>query len=237
MNRDPIGERGGHHLYGFVSNQPIVRADPFGLTYSEEAIQFVSLAELRQRSGSTRTHGWTPWASHWTPVVFVHWIEEESGGCCARVKCAKPLHVSVRTLIANDIVGSIYTQEGFNALVEHENRRREAYRRGYATYIAPVSEQGEQAMKCGRICRPGAGEAKRALLEYLDDIQRDAISRYERYELRQQAGITFEDMEGNISMLNGLRHGYRSVHAIAAPGDASNPPTNKPCPWSYLPRR
>ena len=30
-NRDPIGERGGMNLYGFVNNTPVNRFDPFGL--------------------------------------------------------------------------------------------------------------------------------------------------------------------------------------------------------------
>ena len=32
LNRDPIGERGGLNLYGYVRNSPVSGIDPFGLT-------------------------------------------------------------------------------------------------------------------------------------------------------------------------------------------------------------
>jgi RHS repeat-associated protein len=33
LSRDPIGERGGRNLYGFVGNNPIRRVDPWGLAW------------------------------------------------------------------------------------------------------------------------------------------------------------------------------------------------------------
>ena len=33
LNRDPIGERGGLNLYGYVGNDPLDRIDPLGLAY------------------------------------------------------------------------------------------------------------------------------------------------------------------------------------------------------------
>ena len=33
LNRDPLGEEGGINLYGYVSNSPLSRIDPFGLCY------------------------------------------------------------------------------------------------------------------------------------------------------------------------------------------------------------
>jgi RHS repeat-associated protein len=35
LSRDPIGERGGANLYGFVNNNPIYWVDPLGLKYAE----------------------------------------------------------------------------------------------------------------------------------------------------------------------------------------------------------
>jgi hypothetical protein len=53
LTRDPIGERGGANLYGFVKNQPTVACDPFGFaTYSIENLPptgwwMLSLADVQ----------------------------------------------------------------------------------------------------------------------------------------------------------------------------------------------
>jgi RHS repeat-associated protein len=225
LSRDPIGDAGGINQYGFVKNRPVSRFDVLGLTYYEEPIENMTLAALRDRFG----HGFlaqTPWAEPWTPVVAIHWVQEYNGGCCAEVKSAKPINVTVRTFVPTYVVGEVFTAQGYQAMLGHEGRRRQAYRNGYDAYLAPVSEKGSQAVKCGKICRSESGAAKKALEQYLDDIQEDALNRYETYELQEQAAISFEDMESNVIPMNDLIHGYRSTHAVR---DAGNP-TDLPCP-------
>ena len=55
INRDPIGEQGGVHLYGFVQNRPIRMIDALGLTTintESEAVDY-----YRSNAGGTVNAG------------------------------------------------------------------------------------------------------------------------------------------------------------------------------------
>ena len=41
IQRDPIGEKGGLNLYGYVGNKPISKVDPFGLSPVDEEVMVV----------------------------------------------------------------------------------------------------------------------------------------------------------------------------------------------------
>lgn len=42
INRDPVGERGGLNLYGFVSNAPVTKIDPLGEREREYCVYLCS---------------------------------------------------------------------------------------------------------------------------------------------------------------------------------------------------
>jgi RHS repeat-associated protein len=56
LTRDPIGERGGLNLYGFVSNNPVSYVDPYGLFVPAPAAA-VMAAMLEGAGGATATAG------------------------------------------------------------------------------------------------------------------------------------------------------------------------------------
>ncbi|NJO21426.1 MAG: hypothetical protein HC838_17215 [Spirulinaceae cyanobacterium RM2_2_10] len=55
-NRDPIEERGGRNLYGFVGNRPIGRIDPFGLIDENSSVAEIE-AEVRSLIQDARDWG------------------------------------------------------------------------------------------------------------------------------------------------------------------------------------
>ena len=46
LSRDPLGEKGGKNLYGFVENRPMGRTDPHGLFTAGEANDIGTLSML-----------------------------------------------------------------------------------------------------------------------------------------------------------------------------------------------
>ena len=48
LNQDPIGERGGINLYGFVGNSPINRVDPFGLFVAANSSDYYTSGQAGQ---------------------------------------------------------------------------------------------------------------------------------------------------------------------------------------------
>src|SRR5437667_10703929 len=47
LNRDPIGEKGGVNLYGFVSNDPVQKSDRLGLAACGNCGEVVTAALVR----------------------------------------------------------------------------------------------------------------------------------------------------------------------------------------------
>jgi RHS repeat-associated protein len=61
LSRDPIAERGGANLYSFVSNDPIIAVDPFGLDFWEDPLSPIYCPIC---GGAELGPGTTPITSH-----------------------------------------------------------------------------------------------------------------------------------------------------------------------------
>jgi RHS repeat-associated protein len=64
LNQDPIGERGGLNLYGFVGNDPINNVDPLGLDWLDNTGDFGA------GFGDSLSFGLTRWARNQFPDTF-----------------------------------------------------------------------------------------------------------------------------------------------------------------------
>lgn len=118
-------------------------------------------------------------------------IDEDGSKCCATVKKAQVIDLTIESYIPTDGVGVELTARGKRDVWAHERRRVKATRIGYNAYFVPA--QGASATKCGKICRKNPGDAKSLLQSYLADLRSAAQTQYNAYNSAQQARITAEN--------------------------------------------
>lgn len=196
LSRDPIEESGGSNLYGFVANSPVDLVDLYGLV-------FRTLFFQGQRPGFRMFTGGADGGMAKPVVTGEHKIEETKRRCCAEVVKAKRIDVLVLQIIParDQAIGIFYTTDSaYNQALGHEERRKEVYRSAYYAYIDPVESDGAQATKCGKICRNSPGQAKLALLSYLDKLQSAGTSQFKSFVSQEQSGIGKDTwvMVGNL---------------------------------------
>jgi RHS repeat-associated protein len=85
LSRDPIGERGGLNVYGFVQNDPIGRVDPLGLDDFDEVTDILTPVELQEFSQTAFFGGQETYTEVQYDDMFVRHTEKLPGdgeSCC-----------------------------------------------------------------------------------------------------------------------------------------------------------
>ena len=168
---------------------PLAATDPTGFIITE-TIDKVPLSVIQRRNPGR-------WATTLTEKKSIgnDWIVEYKDGCCfcAWVKQAVDILLEVKTLIPNDNVGTLWTNNGLAIIEAHEGRRREAIKNGYYAYIEPAFGSGALTKKCNVLCSNSPGEAASALSSYLTELRRRAIEDYNSYVGYHQFGINLEN--------------------------------------------
>jgi len=222
--RDPRGHVDGMNLYEYAGSNPINRIDPYGLTYSE-SVTYDTQQNIINNYGVYAVTGSSTTLRRATPQIMTNTSHQiKDTGCCATVERAQEVAVNIKTILPNDSIGVVYTQNGFIEVQGHESRRRQVYRSGHDAYIDPISGTGSRATRCGRICRQTPGKAKQELLKYLNDNQTLGIRTFIQWNNQQQNAITIESSTWIYS--NGLRDQIGTIHNVP------QPPTlpDIPCP-------
>ena len=217
--QDIMAYEDGPNFYTYVINNPTGYIDPMGLTY-KEIVKTVPLSTIR---GFPNQSNWFASTGATAPAIrgtggFT--LTTEGGKCCASIKKAKKIDVTVTTMLptANTIVGIYVTASGLQSIEGHEARRRSAYKHGYDAYLEPVQLTGSLATKCGTLCCTKAGEAESRLQTYIDNLRADAISKYNSYTQAQMTAISVENSHW-LPPQNGLLPGYDPawIHTVKAP--------------------
>ena len=238
INRDPIAERGGMNLYGFVGNNAMASVDLLGLKYSE-MIKRMTMKELQQLyhesvgayTGAVmgRKMAQPEFAANSQDRIIE---SQKPGKCCAQIKSAREIDLNVLTVLPTDSIGKSDTARGFVAVEGHERRRRAAYREGYNKYLSKVQGSNTLVTRCREICRKEAGLAKKELAHYLDRLRKNAFILFDRWVDIQQDFINQEimhDIRGPQGQY--LTDGYEVyVRQFSAHYDISIPP----CPPKEL---
>jgi len=81
LSRDPIDERGGFNLYGFLRNWPTGNTDLLGLTFNWDPPYLYTRTTYIATLDGGRIYGQTDWY-YFNPQVKVWRSLEPSGGCC-----------------------------------------------------------------------------------------------------------------------------------------------------------
>lgn len=147
LNRDPIEERGGINLYGFVGNDGVNGWDILGLRIQLNS-QILPLAQIFKigRAKKVTAYGLTLVPEfEWTPPTF----EKYSSGDCCCVKVKDPGEVLATVdqyLPSADEIGKFnyiitpilftgFTKNGYEAILEHEKKRYQIYELANKAYL------------------------------------------------------------------------------------------------------
>ncbi len=222
-SRDPIEEEGGESLYGFVVNDGVNRIDGLG-----DRLINVSHDNMQTILSTYNVYAYTGDISSilsgiaYANKTGTHDIREDNGKCCAWVVSAAKIQANVYTIYPyqRSMAGFKYsvTRRGYQAIVAHEGRRQYAYNVAYKRDLAPISEKGRRALRCGKICRSKSGEAKELLEQYLDENQRKAMEEFDAFQDKWQRkiGIT-ENPETNWKTQAGKFNGFKTIVTVGDP--------------------
>jgi hypothetical protein len=205
LSRDPVGERGGLNHYSMTGNSPLNNIDLVGLelvtdvrtlAFNEILLRYPAVGPLGAFTGDVTTGGRSQ-PHVITPTIHIIG-PEQPGRCCAWAERAQQVDVYVTTLLPDpkldNIVGTFFTANGIIEAGQHEARRRLVYEKAYNKYIKPNTADGENVTKCGTICRSFPGDARSALLDYLNRIQQRGIAAFNNWvqqELLNVGGETW----------------------------------------------
>ena len=224
-SRDPIEENGGENLYGFVGNDPIARWDELGLKwiFSTNNSPVNTIRAMRDAPNPNRLAR-TTWPITETGADIINTFKKR-GLCCAKVKKAKVVTITVTMYIPSDL-NNFATRSGMNGIKGHEKRRVKALKYGYKGYLKKANTGffgGGLPKKCGTICDAKPGVAKAKLEAYLKALRAAAIKQFDAYNDPQQAGISGEGRTFEGFLVDSITN----IHNVQRPQNPFNAP---PCP-------
>lgn len=181
-----------------------------------------------------------------TNIDRIKWVNEdivdefrlfENGKClyCAAVRQAKELEVNLTVTVPSlDLDrGFMTTNDGREAVADHEWRRVLAFKLGYDFYIEPAQKRGRLVTKCGVACSEEKDKAKSKLEGYLEDLRKVSSWAWRDWVQKEQDSIEREktyyiNSNGNPLREGELADGYFMTHTVRDPGpDPENLPN---CP-------
>jgi hypothetical protein len=234
-SRDPLGEKGGANLFILTQNDCIWHIDLLGLKFYPYKITWWTIFEInvmgreRGQTGQGLILGWTE-VLEMPKFRGSRQIDKfmQRNCYCAKVKQNYEYQLIVHEYVPNNPIGKFYTEAGFSALNDHEDRRVEAMRRGFDEYFDPVELNGFAATACGTICDAKPGVAESRLEKYLRDLDKAAREQYFDYNLKEQEAIGAENDTGNFIEADGpagkLFDGLKKIHKVRQPPKFKMPP-------------
>ena len=207
VSRDPVGERGGVNLYGFVGNRSVNSPDFLGLSFDLPEVPLTFAQMATSTDGGTTSLGYTDPGDLVGPDEVRLERKSKDGKCCMRVHDAGEFKLSGKSWVATSSplsADQVFRFGGRNVILTasdealewvrgHEVNRVKIYRWAYEDYVEPCERRGKLARKCGWVCRSSAKEAQAELMKYLKDLQDKAAAQFWKYSGEQQDRITVDN--------------------------------------------
>lgn len=235
LNRDPMGEEGGIHLYAFVGNDPANEIDVIGLKLQINDIKYVTsdseeAARMAQQPGADAT--WLGSTTRGTPKGKkqnkVESIPDpaDSKKCCVEIQESIEYDITIDTTIIKGLENIVYTSNGFNAIVQHEERRRSVYPKAYDAYLKVF--EGDILKKCKQcgMNKLQTRSCKEKIKKWLEDEQKTALQEFDDYVTTEQDAISAEN-DSVLKLLTVGEHypipdlwliyGIGSIHTVQTP--------------------
>ncbi|MGJ8635156.1 MAG: RHS repeat-associated core domain-containing protein, partial [Luteolibacter sp.] len=229
-SRDPIEEKGGINLYGFVGNNGISMIDLFGLAFEDEGLEAITLAGRPDNWGAEQLGG--------TPKEFSTPTEKDGTENKVTKECEDPdstskrykvyieksieYDVTVNAKYISDQTGKLYSSAGLQAIQDHEQRRLDAYSAGYDEYLKIF--ESDITSKCSKSDLTGlqANAYLKKLEKWLTTKQGDSKRLYKSWTEAQQKGITGESGSYRDVGGNQWDYGKNIFNSIGSPHQNTN---------------
>ncbi|MBK1884269.1 RHS repeat-associated core domain-containing protein [Luteolibacter pohnpeiensis] len=203
-SRDPIEERGGINLYGFVGNNGVNWVDELGLSFKIETneVDGQIIANGKPAAGSTVATTWD-----FDPNSKDD-IQENKNKCCAKVIKAKEfVGIVTVTLLKGSALATVeemLKKQGldYSYVRAHENRRATSYQKAYDAYYKEVSGKGKWVTVWGEVCCKKPGDAKKVLQKYLNSARNGADKQAIQYLLTTNRFLSQNRTTLNLSVPN-----------------------------------
>ena len=212
-------------LYLFAQNSPVKMLDIIGLTILEDDLRYkpefegspIALTYIKNKDKVMQT----------TIKAEFDCRKDSNNTWIFVSKIEEPTWIIVKEWPKYEDVSNIYTKNGYNMVIKHEERRLSVYKKAHRVYVDIVLNNVKKLIYNISDGRKRRKDAERLMQNYINQYYMDAVSDALFYIEKQQAQISKEHDMDNIIYSDNLVDGIKFTHVIDEPPPTAVPPLYK----------